>query len=939
MISPRPLKTFVAFISLLMIGALQCRAQFSTPVPLHEGVTHGQLDNGMTYYILHNEWPKDRVSFYFAQNVGAILENDTQDGLAHFLEHMAFNGTENFKGKGIIDMLERHGVRFGPDINAYTAHDQTVYNLSNVPSQNEQLIDSSLLVLHDWSGYLLLEEDEIDAERGVVREEWRTRRNSSTRLMEQTNKALYKGSKYVKRDVIGSLDIINNFNHQELRDYYEKWYRPDQQAIIVVGDIDEKQIEEKIKEMFSPIPMPANPATRYYESIPDNEEMLYVLAKDKEARQTAVTLLYKYNYPEEKGKDYLRDNLVTYLCTSMLNKRYAEYLENGDAAALSLQVGSTEVSRLHGAFYISATAKKGEIKAAFKEALIEVERASRYGFTEDELERTKQSIYSSYENYLKNKDKISSDSYATQLADHYLKAEPFQTPETRYEEVKKQLASISLEEIYQAIQKFRGPKNAVLTVTGPDKQDVTYPEENDYKQILEEVGQQPLEAYRDFDGSTPLVAEPLEGAEILRTFTVQGMPDALGYVLSNGAKVVLYPTTLSKDQVLFSAFSKGGSSLIEAKTLPSSHIAAALAVNSGLGDYKRTDLQKKLAGKIANVSPYIGELSEGLGGSTNQKDLETLLQLTYLYFEHPRFDENAYKKLLAQYRNSLDNVTADNNKALQDTIALLNSNYSDRTLLLEDSYVENLDMGKAEEIYRDRLQNAADFTYVFAGNITEEQLPLIQKYIGSIKGDPEKNENHIDHGIAPAPGISKRTLVREMDAPKTTVYVHLAKEGTPYSNKNRITAYIIGKLLSKRYLDIIREEEGGSYGVSANAALSRVPDTNFSLEIQFDSNPEKADQLVEVVYQEIENIQHQPIDAEYLESIKTSLLKNREEQVKSNSFWLQSIVSVLLYDEAFIDDKTYVETVQGITPEDVQSYANTILSDYRTVEVIMKPKQ
>lgn len=923
-------------LTLLCFG-VKSTAQFSTTVPLNPEVASGTLKNGMKYYVLHNEWPKDRVSFYFAQNVGGILENDDQNGLAHFLEHMAFNGTQNFQGKGIIDMLEKNGVRFGSDINAYTAQDQTLYNISNVPSKNSKLIDSCLLVLHDWSGFLSLKDNEIDAERGVIKEEWRTRNTSDFRLRAQTNKVLFKGSKYANRDVIGDMNIIDNFKYQALRDYYEKWYRPDLQAVIVVGDVDIKELEAKIIKLFSAIKMPENPAERYYVEIPKNKEIDYVLAKDKETKQTKISLCNKKSYDKVKNYESFKKDLINSLCINMLNRRYQEFIQNGETSSIGLGAGTSEISRLEASFNLVVIPKNGKAKEGFRELMVEMERVCRYGYTQRELDRNKESILSSCENLLQNKDKISSDDLSEQLANYFFKAEPFTSLQKQYDDITTTLESISLSDVNLAVKQLQTPDNFLLMVTGPDKKGLNYPLKSDYLKIMAAVKKLPLDKYKEINVDKPLIEENLKGSTVSKESAVDGIANAKEYVLSNGAKVVVYPTKLAKDEILFSAFSKGGSSLIKTEDIPSSQIAVSLIENSGLSNFKSTDLGDKLNGKIISIEPYISELMEGFQGSSNQKDMETMLQLLYLYFEHPRFDKDSFNRMMGEYKNALDNSLNNNPKVFQDTISLLNNNHNKRVPLFNQEFLNQIKFEKAVGIYKDRFQNAADFTFFFVGNLPENALSLIEKYIGSISSNQKKEENYIDNHIEPSHGVKKQLLLRDMDVPKASVYAKFI-EKSPYTFKNGLTIYILSELLSKKYMDLIREEEGGSYGVDVYSSVNRLPENTYSMTVSFESAPEKQEKLTRIVYKQIELIQQELADPLIIQSIKSNLLKSRAEKVLSNNFWINSLSNMKLFNENFKDDVLYKATLEGITAEDIKSFAKQFFAQPKTIEVIMKSK-
>ncbi|PKQ63898.1 hypothetical protein BZG02_07765 [Labilibaculum filiforme] len=925
------------FVSVFLCSGLASQAQNTTTIPLNPKVKHGKLSNGLTYYVMHNEEPKDRASFYFVQNVGAILEDDAQNGLAHFLEHMAFNGLENFPGKNMIDYLEKNGILFGRDINAYTAQDETVYNISNIPVSNEGLLDSALLVLHDWSGGLLLEGKEIESERGVIHEEWRTRRNVNFRLRSATNHVMMNNSKYADRDVIGSLDIIDNFEHQSLRDYYAKWYRPDNQAVVVVGDVDVAVIEAKVKELFSKIPMPENAAERVYYTVEDSKELAYVVAKDKEAKNPTIMWLFRSDAPKVNNEETLRKDMAKSMFSSMLNARLSEKTKKVECPAMGMEFGSFNMTRTKAADYIYVSPKMGTELEAFAEVQMELERVIRHGFTASELNRTKVQIQRSYESYYANREKIKNDDWAKQLGDFFLKAEPFPSIEWEMEFAAKIIPAISLEEVNAQVKNYSNVNNSALILNGPDNAEQYYPTKAELLAVVTKLKSQEIEAYKDDAGDTPLVDKKLVAAKIKTTFKVDGM-DAKGYVLANGAKVLILPTEFSKDQISFSSFSFGGSSLVDTKDLASADIATSLAQISGVGSYDVTQLQKKLAGKIVSLKANLGELTEGFSGSASPQDFETLLQLLYLNFEAPRFDQEALNAQLAQWRNYVINKKVDNEAALKDSIALANTNHSARTLLFGEEFINNIDFNKAVEVYKDRFSDASDFTFVFVGNINPEvHLPLIQKYIGNISSSNRK-ETFVDHQEGPAKGKTSTIFEREMAVPKTTVSYSVEGEAE-YNLKNRLMLNMISQLLSKRYMVTIREEEGGSYGVGVRPSFSALPVAEFSLGISFDCNPDKRDRLMEIVREEITNITEKPCDANDLTEIKNNFKKSREESELQDGFWMGSLQNNLMYGTEFTNKEDYKKLIDNISSKDIQAFASKILKEVDTVEVIMNPKQ
>jgi len=924
-------------IGILALSVQGAFAQFKTNIPLDKNVTTGKLKNGLTYYILHNEEPKDRASFYFVQNVGAILEDDNQNGLAHFLEHMAFNGTEHFKGKGIIKMLEKNGVSFGKDINAYTAQDETVYNISTVPVSNQKLIDSTLWVLHDWSGSLSLTDAEIDAERGVIREEWRTRRTSGFRLKMQTDPVLYKGSKYSKRDVIGDLNIINNFKYPELRNYYKKWYRPDLQAVIIVGDIDVKAMEQKVKAIFSGIPLAKKAAARTYTEIPKHDELYFGTASDKEASSTSITLQYVLDEPLLKDSIVTRKNVMNSFYTSILNNRFRELILKNQGSALNLKTYFEPVSRLNTSFNISALAKKGKTIEAFEDAYTEAERLKRFGAAQAELDRTKKIFISSYDDFISNKDKVDNDSWADKLTNYFLKAKPFLSPEDDYKLTVDIIKSITLEELNAYAKTIQKPTNQVVLVTGSDQDKNYFPNKEAVVNVMKKVESMTLEPYTKKENNSPLIEKELKPAAIKKTFEVAGIKDAKGYILENDAKIIVLPTTYSKDQITFSAFSKGGKSLIKTEDLASAEIATTLARSSGLGNFDNIGLKEKLTGKVAQAAPFIGENTQGFQGSSNKADFETMLQLLYLSFEAPRFDPNIFSILKEQYKNNLENIKQDNGNTFKDTIELANSNYNPRTFIFNEKFLETIDLKKAENIYRDRIKNAADFTFIFVGNIPDSALELIQKYIGNIKSNPALKENYVDHNIEPKKGKTEVHFTRPMEVAKTTVYLNLTGT-TEYSKENALSMYVIGEILSKRFLQTIREEEGGSYGVNVGGNLEIIPKPTFSLALTFDCNPDKEEKLMQIVWKELNDLKSNPVNANDLEDIKKALLKNREESLKTNSFWNNTLYNNSLNQIPFLQDEEYKNLISKINQKTIQQFSKHVLDSSSSVEVIMSPE-
>ncbi|WP_229130312.1 pitrilysin family protein [Ancylomarina sp. 16SWW S1-10-2] len=926
-----------SFLICFSILGLNSFAQITTTVPTSEAVKTGVLENGMTYYIMHNEEPKDRASFYFVQNVGGILENDSQNGLAHFLEHMAFNGLENFPGKNMLDYLEKNGILFGRDINAYTAQDETVYNLSNIPVAREALLDSALLVLHDWSGGLLLEGNEIESERGVIHEEWRTRRDANFRLRSKTNHVMFNNSKYADRDVIGSLDVIDNFKHSVLRDYYEKWYRPDLQAVVVVGDIDAEKMEAKVKALFSKIPMPKNAAKRKYTKVEDSKEVGYVAAKDKEARSLSIMWGFRNDLDKVITEETQRRDMATSMFNSMLKSRLAEKTKKLECSAAAMEIAGFEMVRTKGLDYIYVSPKIGKELEAFAEVLTELERVKRYGFTKSELDRVKVQFQRSYESYYVNYSKIDNDTHAKALGNLFLKSKPFPSIDWEMTFAAKTIPAITLEEVNALVAKYSDENNSALILKGPDNATQYYPTKEELLAVAAKVKSSKIEAYTEEGNDKPLVAKKLNAAIITSTFKVEGT-DAKGYVLENGAKVVVLPTELSKDKISMSSFSFGGTSLLDVKDLASADMATGIVEMSGVGEFNATNLKRKLAGKIVSLGANLGGLTEGFSGSASPQDFETLMQLLYLNFEAPRFDKAPFDAQMAQINNYLANIGVDNNKALKDTIALASSNYNSRTLLFGEEFVKNIDFNRASEIYKERFSDASDFTFIFVGNINEAvHLPMILKYIGNITSTNRK-ESFVDHKVGPAKGKTIKTFNRKMAVPKTTVSYALSGE-FDYTLKNRLMLNVVSQLLSKRYMTTIREEEGGSYGVGVSPSASKLPSSEFSININFDTDPAKCDRLMEIVKEELVKIQKEACNADDLNEIKNNFIKSREESELKNGFWMGVIQNNLMLGSKYTSKEDYKKIVEGIDAASVKKFAKKLLKKTNIVEVIMNPAE
>ena len=937
------MKRSLLLLPLMIIAAISITAQEREHVslPMDTAIRYGQLPNGLTYYIRHNEEPKQRCEFHIAQRVGAVLEEDHQNGLAHFLEHMAFNGTQHFPGKGIINYFESIGVNFGGNINAYTSIDETVYRLSDVPTIREGIIDSALLVMHDWSCGLLLLDEEIDAERGVIREEWRTGSTAQRRLWKHSRELMFPNSRYGKRDVIGDTAVINNFTYDALRDYYHKWYGADNQAIIVVGDINVDQIEQKIKDLWANVPERANRGERPLYSVDDNEEPIIAIVTDKEAQQTRIQLYWKHpqtpQYMQNTNTAYLLDRIRGLIC-SMLDTRFEEAAMKPDAPFVGAGSGYFELVKLRDAFSAITVAKEGMETEAYGALLYELEKMRRYGFTESELEVAKAKMLSSFEKAYNSRKTRKNITLAREYIRNFEDNEPIPGIEFEYEFVKQMMPMITPEIINEIAQRqLISDKNLIICITGVDKPSVHIPTPNMALLMLNAMPTMEIEAPISETIDRPLVSNaPKKGKIRKQLFNL-----SLGtteWQLSNGARVIFKNTDFRHDQILMEAFSPGGLSLVPTADLPSAALATSIAQMSGLGEFSYTALQKVLAGKQAHISASINDYEESLSGSSTVRDLETMLQLTYLTFGEPRYDEDAYKTLLSVLETQLKNKEKNPKAIFRDSLSLLSTNHSERTLIMNEELLQRVNHERALDIYRQRFANPADFTFTFVGQIDPNDpktKELILQWIGGLKKKGKK-ERFVDWHVRQPEGDNKLYFRREMTTRTATNRIEYALYDIPYSLKQRLNMQMVGRVLSTRYLESVREREGGSYGVAVRGGMQRVPVNEEYLIIQFDTDPDKQERIMQVINEEIETIMRDGALPSDVDKEKASMLKDHEENMRDNEWW-QTVIYRFYRDGENVLEQ-YVAAVESITPETVQMTLITLVGANNRIELVMLPE-
>lgn len=928
-------KIKISLRSICCLLLYSCATPPAEQLPQDPSVRTGQLANGLTYYVRQNGEPKERASFYIIQKVGAILEEDNQNGLAHFLEHMAFNGTKNFPGrKGVVNVLEKHGIEFGNNLNAYTSLDETVYNISEVPTHNESLLDTCLLVLHDWSHYLNLMEEEIDAERRVITEEWRTRHNSAFRLQSQINSVLLKDSKYALRDVIGDLQVINHFDYQTLRDYYHKWYRPDLQAIVVVGDIDPEEMEQKIQALFSPIPKAIHPAPREYFNIPLQKNTQYICATDPEATQSVISVYMRKEASkiDKNSPGYLRENLIHSIYNILVSQRISELLHRPNPPLIQGGSGVSEIMPDMPVYEMYAVAIPDQEAEALEAIYKENVRIRKHGFIAKELDRVKASLLAGLESKYKQKDKIHNEQFVADIQNHFLYKKPLLDIDTYYQQVKKILPTITTEEIDAVARQYFTDKNMTIVVKGPSE-GVQHLTQEEALEVMKKVRESNMEAYSEKKIATSLIEDKtLPGSKIVNTRKNPTF-DAEEWTLENGAKIIFRKTDYEKDLISVNAYSKGGSSLYEKDKLPSALVVSQFMGAYGLGNFNAIQLKKALSGKQVNAGIGIEGLSESLGGNSTPQDFETLLQILYLFFEHPRFDPEAHRSLMDRNYASIANMRNNPQKTIKDSVSMIMNNYHPRVILFNKEFLDAIRIETIEEIYRDRFKDASDFLFVIVGNLEAEEVkPLIEKYIGSIKSC-HRQENWKDNQVRGPQGHIRKNIHIDFKEPKATVINRYEKSLT-YSVANNIYLEILRGILELRYTENIREKEGGTYGVNVGTNTSDEPYPLYQLHINFDCKPERASQLNTLIQQEIQQIIQKGPDEKDLHKVIVTLKKNEEQARQHNSYW-ENVLSVYYLKKIDLTDPNNFEHIlDRITPETIQKFTRDFWKDANRIELI-----
>ena len=911
-----------------------------TQLPNDPTVKVGKLENGLTYYIRHNALPAERAEFYLATNVGAFQEADDQDGLAHFLEHMCFNGTKNFPDKGILDYLRSIGAEFGRNINASTGFEQTSYMLNNIPVIREGIIDSCLLVLHDYSHYVTCDPKEIDAERGVILEERRSRRNADWRMFEKSLPYYFGDTQMARRTLIGGEEQLKTFKYESLTNFYRTWYNPDMQAVIVVGDIDVNKVEEKIKNLFGQIPAPAQPTVKPLIQIPDNDAPKVGIFTDPEATSSSVEILWRTApLPREfRATDVaFANNIIKQIVGLVMSERFDDITSKADAPFINAGFGIGALCESSDAVQGSVTFKDGEALTAFKAFMYELEKMKRYGFTEGEIERAKEKIKSSLEKRVTAADSRKNGELVYPLLNNFFKGDYYLEPNMQLQMAQAMMTQLSAPIFKQLTAQLIGEKNCVIISTAPEREGLTQPTEAQLLDIIAEAKNAEIAANVEVSSNEPLLdASLLKGAKSKKV--KEAIHGATTWQLSNGVKVIFMKTEHKKDQVIFNLSMDGGRSLIENDELASfdDNIWSMFMMNSGISTFSGTQLKKMLAGKNVRCTPFISSLEHGVSAESTPKDIETALQLVYLNFAAPRFDAEEYQLGITQISAILPNLEKQPSFKLQKMLSnTLYGNHPRRTVISND-VLAKANIETAEKVYRRLFAGVNGATLRIVGNVELETIkPLVEKYIGSIeKGG--KATKWIDRGEDFVKGKIVENPKVAMETPKTTVFQFYSAD-VPYSIEKEVMLDVAKQLLDMIYTESIRESEGGTYGVGVATLLREEPKEIAGLQISFETNPEQAPKLAPMTAEGIRGIIDNGIDAAMLAKVVENFKKNIPEQRISNYYWMSILKE---WNDKGIDyDKEYEKAVSSITAEKVISVLKSVVDSGNYVEIIMSPAE
>jgi zinc protease len=925
----------ISFI--LILSSFSQIPEADKKLPVDEKIRIGNLDNGLKYYIRYNKRPEKRVEMRLAVNAGSILEDEDQLGLAHFVEHMCFNGTKHFEKNELINYLQSVGIKFGPDINAYTSFDETIYMLT-IPTDSTEILNKGYLVMEDWAHNVLFEEEEIDKERGVIIEEWRIGRGPWQRMRDKYLPVLFKDSRYAERLPIGKKEIIENSDYETLRRYYNEWYRPDLMAFIVIGDINVDETEEKIRQHFSNIKPLENPRSRLLYDVPDHEETLVSVTTDKEAPVTVVHIFYKTDAEKEETYGDYRRMLIYNLFTGMLNQRLNELKEKPEPPFINAETYYGSLwARTKYALQASALVAENGIEQGLQALFEENLRASKHGFTEGELERYKSNMLRFYEKAYSEREKTESNAYASEYIRNYLEDEPIPGIEFEYEFAVKHIPGITLEEVNSAAKKLIKLKNRVIVVNAPEKENISIPSEDEILALVDRIEQSEISPYADKLISTNLMEVVPEKGKIVEEKKIEEI-DVTELKLSNGIRVVLKPTDFKNDEILMSAFSPGGHSLYPDEDHQSAINADGIVGESGVSEFSNSDMTKILAGKTVGVSPHINYNFEGFGGYSSPKDLVTMFKLIYLYFTDPREDTSSFQSFVTKQKGLYKNLLSDPVQYYFDQYRRIKNNHNPRAPKLpSEEDFKKIDFNRSIDIYKDRFADASDFTFIFVGAFNADSIkPLIETYLGSLP-DIDRKETWKDLNIRPPEGKVEEVIKKGMD-PKSFVALYFDKE-VEWNERDEYLLSTTGRILNRKYIEILREEMSGVYGISTNAGISKIPYSHAYLQIIFPCSPSNIDSLTNAALSEVKKIQEHGVSDEDLKKAREIQRREIEKNLKENRYWLNNLQQCYVYGIPFSRFTDYEKMIEGLSSDELQRVANEYIDLDEYVKVVLFPEK
>jgi zinc protease len=903
-------------------------------LPVDPQVKLGKLDNGMQYLIRANQRPERRAELRLVVKAGSVLEEEGQRGLAHVIEHLAFNGTAHFAKQELVDYLESIGMRFGPDLNAYTGFDETVY-LLQVPTDSAGVMETAFQILQDWAGGVSFATEEVDLERGVVIEEWRGNRGAEARLLDLQLPVILKDSRYASRLPIGEKAVLDTYGRDDLLRFYRQWYRPELMALVAVGDFDPLQVEELANTHLGQLPAAAGAVQRPSYPVPDHEQPLFSINADPEATGSSVALYFKKEVEPRQSVGGYRRYLVEALYQAMLNRRLYEQTVAEDPPFLSAYAAMDLLVRTKECHFLGATVADQGLERGLEGLLTECRRVQQHGFTATELEREKKELLRGIEQSYRERDKSESGDFADEYLRYFLEDEPIPGIVYEYGIYQTFLPQIGLEEVEALARIWEGERNLVVVASLPEKAGMEIPTEDQLKAVFAQVKKKKIAPYKDLLAGAVLLDSLPAPSPIVSTKEIPEL-GLTAWQLGNGVGVVLKPTSFKNDEVLFSAYSPGGHSLVADSEYVAGVTADGVVKEAGVGRFSQVELQKLLAGKVAEVSPWIGGLEEGLSGKASPEDLETLFQLIYLYMTHPRQDSTAYAAYWGWLEGMLQNRSASPESAFHDSLQVILAQHHYRARPWSQELLGEMDLGKSMRIYRERFADAADFTFFLVGNFSlDEMRPLVQRYLGGLPSQGRR-ELWRDLGVRLPKGVVERELHQGIEPKSLTQLVFTG----PFAwERQRIyELHALASVLNIKLREVLREDLGGTYGVSVNASASHYPREEYHLALGFGCAPERVEELTRVVFAQLDSLKQLGPEPGQVEKVKEMQRRQREVEMRENGFWLEALESAYIHGT---DPKLilqYEELVEGLNPASVQAAAKQYLNTKNYVRVSLFPE-